>query len=145
MKSICHQWFNLNFMKRREYFLYANKIKRMTLFQQIISSLSLLVSVAPFWILPFERKQHTLFCIRLNARMRMLHVFTLWFEWIRNFWVKTGSAHLFPSVFCSAYICKGHLQSFSQNQTWHSSIDFNKTLYFTYTVIKSACLLWYQT
>ncbi len=30
-KSICHKWFNLNVMKRREYFLYAKKIKITTL------------------------------------------------------------------------------------------------------------------
>ncbi len=29
----------------------------------------LLLSVVPFWILPIKRKQRTLFCIRLNARI----------------------------------------------------------------------------
>ncbi len=43
------------------------------------SSLSLLSQ--PFWIFPTKRMQRTLFCIRLNARMSILHVFTLWFEW----------------------------------------------------------------
>ncbi len=42
-------------------------------FQQFVSSRSLLVSVAPFCILPIERKQRTLFCIRLNAKMRYFH------------------------------------------------------------------------
>ncbi len=32
-QSICHQWFNLNFMKQREYFLYAKQIKT-TLFNK---------------------------------------------------------------------------------------------------------------
>ncbi len=54
-------------------FLYMKKIKIMTFFQQFISSLSLLVTVAPFWIWPIECKQRTLFCIRLNARMRYFH------------------------------------------------------------------------
>ncbi len=31
-KYFCHQWFNLNFMKWQEYFLYAKKIKITTLF-----------------------------------------------------------------------------------------------------------------
>ncbi len=44
------------------------------------NSLSLLVRIAPFWILPIERKQRTLFCICFNARMRILRLFTLWFE-----------------------------------------------------------------
>ncbi len=60
-------------MKHREYFLYSKKIKIATFFQQFVSSLSLLVSVAPFWILPIEHKQCTLFCIRLNARMGYFH------------------------------------------------------------------------
>ncbi len=45
----------------------------MTFFQQFVSSRSLLVSVAPFCILPIERKQRMLFCIRLNAKMRYFH------------------------------------------------------------------------
>ncbi len=32
-----------------------------------------LTCVAPFWILPIERKQRTLFYIRLNARMHYFH------------------------------------------------------------------------
>ncbi len=72
-----HQWFNLSFMKRREYFLYAKKIKIMT----FIKSPLILVSVAPFCILPIKHMQRTLFCVRLNARMRILRVYTLWFEW----------------------------------------------------------------
>ncbi len=44
------------------------------------NSLSLLVRIAPFWILPIECKQRTLFCICFNARMRILRLFTLWFE-----------------------------------------------------------------
>ncbi len=44
-------------------------------FQQFVSSLSLLVSVAPFWILPIKRKQCMLFCIRLNAiRLGSIHL-----------------------------------------------------------------------
>ncbi len=39
---IVYQWFNMNLMKPREYFLYAKKIKKS--FQQFVSSLSLLVS-----------------------------------------------------------------------------------------------------
>ncbi len=59
-------------MTWREYFLYAKKIKTTTFFfQQFVSiSLSLLVSIAPFWILPIELMQCMHFCIRLNARMR---------------------------------------------------------------------------
>ncbi len=64
--SICHQCFNLNFMKRWQYYLYAKKKKKLT-------SLSLFIPVAPFWILPIERMQRTLFCIRLNARMCYFH------------------------------------------------------------------------
>ncbi len=52
----------MNFMKRREYFLYTKKIKIMTFFQQFFSSLSLCVAVAPFWRLSAERKLYTLFC-----------------------------------------------------------------------------------
>ncbi len=33
--------------------------KNNNFFQQIVSSLSLLVTVVPFWILPIERKQRT--------------------------------------------------------------------------------------
>ncbi len=56
----------MNVMKQREYFLYAKKIKTKTFFQQFVSSLSLLINVEPFWILPMERKQRMLFCIRLH-------------------------------------------------------------------------------
>ncbi len=55
-------------MKRREYFLYAKKIKITTFLKQFVSSLSLLITVAPFWILPIEH-----FCMGLNARMHYFH------------------------------------------------------------------------
>ncbi len=38
-------------------------------FQQFISSLSLRITVAPFWRLSTERKMRTLFCISHNTRM----------------------------------------------------------------------------
>ncbi len=41
-KSICHQWFNLNFIKRREYFLYAKKKEKNDFFSTIR-----LLSVSP--------------------------------------------------------------------------------------------------
>ncbi len=56
-------------MKRREYFLYAKKIKIMTIH---------LLSVPPRHrsaILEIMH-QHTCFCYRLNTRTRILHVFT---------------------------------------------------------------------
>ncbi len=55
-------------MKWREYFLYAKKIKITTFLKQLVSSLSLLITVAPFWILPIKH-----FCMRLNARMHYFH------------------------------------------------------------------------
>ncbi len=72
--SICRQWFNLNFMKRREYFLYTKKIKITTFITTFFTTITLL-SVSPRQcnaILDFERKQRELFCIRLNTRMRIL-------------------------------------------------------------------------
>ncbi len=59
-------------MKRREYFLYAKKI-RTTFFQQFVSYLPLLITVAPFLRFCTERKHCTLFCIHLNARMCYFH------------------------------------------------------------------------
>ncbi len=57
----CHQWFNLNFMKRREYFLHAKKIKITYLFNNL-SPMSLLITVATFWRISTGRKRRTLFC-----------------------------------------------------------------------------------
>uniref|UniRef100_A0A671N4Q7 Protocadherin Fat 1-like n=1 Tax=Sinocyclocheilus anshuiensis TaxID=1608454 RepID=A0A671N4Q7_9TELE len=67
--SICHQWFNRNVMKRREYFLYAKKTKLKTLFNNL-SPLSLRITVVPFWRISAERKQRMLFCVSRAAQMR---------------------------------------------------------------------------
>ncbi len=50
-------------MKRREYFSYAKKIKITTFIQQLVSSLSLCVSVAPFWRASDGRKVRTFLCL----------------------------------------------------------------------------------
>ncbi len=63
-------------MKRREYFLYAKKIKRMTFIQQFVSSLSLCVTVAPFWRISAGRKVRTLFSVISNALVYAL----IWME-----------------------------------------------------------------
>ncbi len=44
-----------------------------TFFQQFVSSLSLHITVTPFWRLSTERKLCTLFCISRNTRMRYFH------------------------------------------------------------------------
>ncbi len=69
-----------NFMKWREYFLYAKKIKITTFIQQFISSPSLIISVAPFWRASDGRKVWTLFSVISNKRIHIVRLFTIWFE-----------------------------------------------------------------
>ncbi len=52
---------------------WTQRKKKNFFFNNWVSSLSLLVTVAPFWRLCTQHKQRTLFCIRLNARMRYFH------------------------------------------------------------------------
>ncbi len=64
-------------MKWREYFLYAKKIKITTFIQQFVSSLSLCVSVAPFWKASDGRKVRTLFSVISNAWIHIVRLFKL--------------------------------------------------------------------
>ncbi len=62
------------FYKATRILFVRKENKNIFLFQQFVSSLSLLITVVPFWRLCTERKQRTLFCIHLNARMCILRV-----------------------------------------------------------------------
>ncbi len=57
---MCHQGFNRNLTKLREYFLYTKKTKIMTLFN---NSSPPRHPIAPFWRVSTERKQCMLFCV----------------------------------------------------------------------------------
>ncbi len=63
--SICHQWFNRNVMKLREYFLYAKKTKMTTLFNNS--------TLTPFWRVTTGRKLRMLFCVSHATRIRCFH------------------------------------------------------------------------
>ncbi len=63
--SICHQWFNRNVMKLREYFLYAKKTKMTTLFNNS--------TITPFWRVTTGRKLRMLFCVSHATRIRCFH------------------------------------------------------------------------
>ncbi len=66
-------------MKLREYFLYAKKTKNDYSTIWIIQRL-LCVSVAPFLRISTGRKLCTLFRVSHTSRIRLLRLFTLWFE-----------------------------------------------------------------
>ncbi len=57
---------------------FVRKEIKIFFFQQFVSSRSLLVTVAPFWILPIEHKLHTLFCIRLYVFRRRTKLLWSW-------------------------------------------------------------------
>ncbi len=43
-------------------------------------------SVLPFWRISAGRKQRTLLCVSRATRIRLLRLFTLWFEWKQRIW-----------------------------------------------------------
>ncbi len=67
---LCHQWFNCNVMKLREYFLYPKKTKITTLFNNSSPPHLLRVSVAAFWRISTGRKLRTLFCVSHTTWIR---------------------------------------------------------------------------
>ncbi len=89
-------------MKRREYFVYAKKIKITTFIQQFVSSLSLLVTVAPFWRASDGCKVRMLFSVISNAWICIFYTFL---------WVYTYIQVYFKSefVYCQTSLTKSEM------------------------------------
>ncbi len=74
-----HPYLQSEFYEATRILFVCKENKNNDFIQQFVS-VSLRVTVAPFWRVSARRKLRSLFCVSRNSRIRFLHVFTLWFE-----------------------------------------------------------------